>query len=306
MNRHSTESRTTKTHHFVRAICRRSLLPLRWRISIAKSFVGPEAECGPRTFAVPHSGFQFHGRIDSHIDWRVFFLGQYDPLGLNLLRTLAKGMTAPVALDIGANCGNHMLVMARWCKQVHCFEPYPRILPQLKSNIESNSISNVCLHEFGLSSENAMARYYENESNNFGAGSFEQSHTAVKAQSSYELELKRGDDIFPQIEIDQIDLIKIDVESHEVQVLQGMSRTLESTRPAVLMEVGAMTLGKIANDNEFRRLFPERYTLFRLSFKNRWTRAFPRLLPFVFDKPCNVVAIPNERMTICQGLIANA
>ena len=54
---------------------------------------------------------------------------------------------------------------------------------------------------------------------------------SVSAEGSYEISLKKGDEIIPRP-----DLVKIDVEGHEFRALKGMTQALQNVR-CVLIEL---------------------------------------------------------------------
>ncbi len=285
-----------------RLLCKTPILPMRLRTVVARMIIGSEFECGEREFASPLCGKLYYGSIDSHIDWHVFFFGCYDPLGLNLLQQIASQLDQPVALDIGANAGNHMMLLSQVCRHVHCFEPYPKILPQLRRNIEENQIANVTLHEFGLSDHGGPAQYYENAQNNFGAGSFEASHNNVRPEPSFKLRLEKADDLFPRLGINHFDIVKIDVEGHEPAVLKGMKRSLINSRPLVYMEHGPTTHQHVESESAFHELFPTDYSFYRVTHRSRWSRTIPRLGNFRYDENSNMLAVPEEKRHACDQL----
>ncbi|MCG8653863.1 MAG: FkbM family methyltransferase [Pirellulales bacterium] len=292
----------TLLDRLTRLVCKPKLLPLKVRSAIARSLRGNESSCGDRQFAVPFFGSRFYGGLGSHIDWHVFFFGCYDPLGLALLRQIASRLKDPVALDIGANVGNHALMLAKYCRQVHCFEPYPKVLPQLKQNVHQNQLSHVAIHEFGLSDAAGQAEYYENAEHNFGAGSFESTHNNVQGESSMSLELRRAEDAFPDLGITRFEIVKLDVEGHEVSVLRGMGRALRDARPFVFMENGPTTHQHFSSPDEFLKLFPDDYLFYRLTHANRWSRSTPRLAEFDYEQNCNMLAVPAEKQWICKPM----
>lgn len=293
----------TTLDFFVRTLCTNRMLPRRLRSIVARKLIGLEQQCGSREFEVPFFEKRYFGNIQSHIDWHVFFFGCYDPVGLNLLRHVASRIKDAIALDVGANAGNHMLLLSQCCSHVHCFEPYPKILPQLERNIEQNQLVNVSLHKFGLSDQTAVANYFENDGQNFGAGSFESSHTNTKDQPSFELQIRNGDEALSEVGATNFDLMKIDVEGHEISVLRGLRESLETSRPVIFMEHGPTTHQHVDSEQEFRSLLPEDYTMYRVAHRDRWTRETPCLMPFRYSDNCNILLIANEELSLVDELI---
>ncbi|CCY25228.1 uncharacterized protein BN676_01805 [Brachyspira sp. CAG:484] len=137
-----------------------------------------------------------------------------------------------VILDIGANIGNHTLYWAALCdaKTVYSFEPVKSTFDILSKNISLNNLENkVKLFNIGLSDEICYAdvsAYYET---NIGG-------ISVKKSSLGKLKLDMLDNI--KIEEDRVDFIKIDVEGHELCVLNGAMNTLKKYSPKIFVETG--------------------------------------------------------------------
>lgn len=264
--------------------------------------MGTEITCQKSEFQVDLYGKNFFGATNSHIDWHVFFFGEYDPLGISLLTQIATTIPNCVFLDVGSNTGTHMLAMSNVCDKIHCFEPYPRILTSLKRHVSANQLSNVTVHEFGLSTDNIVAKYFENVYSNFGAGSFEAQHENVETTSNMELPLRNGDQALTEIGFDKIDIVKIDVEGHEPSVLAGMADHMKKMRPIVFWEFGPTTRIYIKDISDLRSRFPENYTFLYLTYTNRWTRSTPALRPYQFPETGNILAVPNEKELSVAGL----
>jgi hypothetical protein len=68
---------------------------------------------------------------------------------------------------------------------------------------------------------------------NFGASSFDRRHEGVEPVTVTKV---TGDSFLAEHGIGQVDLIKIDVEAHEVYVLRGLRQTLQQHRPVITLE----------------------------------------------------------------------
>jgi FkbM family methyltransferase len=262
--------------------------------------VGNERQEDGRDFEVDLHGNRYFGNTASHIDWHVFYFGEFDPVGINFLRFIVQRHENPVFLDIGANAGTHTLAVAKFCEQIHCFEPYPLVLESLRKNVEANDLGNVTIHEFGLSSQSRQADFFENKYGNFGAGTFQ----SLNREPDFCLPLRRGDTVFPDLGISRIDVIKIDVEGHEFEVLTGIRKHLDRTRPIVLWELNEGIVEQIREP--LISYFPDDYQIFRLSFRGRWRRKSPSLVNLDSLTRGNLVSIPNEKLSLAKGTIYDA
>ncbi len=139
-----------------------------------------------------------------------------------------------VAIDVGANIGFYALALSHFYKRVYAFEVNPKITMMLKSL----NRKNIQLVEKGLSDCTATKTLFIpiiNEKTELdGWASFNPRNYA-------ETHLTR-EQVVPVIALDSLGIndvgfMKIDVEGHEYEVLQGARITLERSRPNILIEI---------------------------------------------------------------------
>ena len=70
------------------------------------------------------------------------------------------------------------------------------------------------------------------------------------AARDVEVNALRLDDIVANLELQRIDLIKIDAESSEAHVLQGAAGTIETHRPRIILEVGDFNLSDVVQSTK--------------------------------------------------------
>jgi len=124
-------------------------------------------------------------------------------------------------VDVGTNTGFFTAMLG--CHvgaegQIYAFEPNPQAYSRLKGNIEVNGLENVAAFNVGLSdhSSTEVLRIHEADDGTASLHMDEGREVSVA--------LARGDDMIDR----KPDLIKIDVEGHEIPAIQGLSRSLES------------------------------------------------------------------------------
>lgn len=134
-----------------------------------------------------------------------------------------------VIVDIGANVGSHSIYWAleRNARKVYSFEPYPDTFEILKTNVILNNLTDtITVNNFGLADEFCNLKVEKYSPVNIGGTSF----------------VKANDGTFYFCPLDSIDikepidLIKIDVEGGEVDVLNGMTKTLVKNFPVIVIE----------------------------------------------------------------------
>jgi FkbM family methyltransferase len=138
-----------------------------------------------------------------------------------------KNAFSGVAIDVGANIGNHSLYFSDYYQSVYSFEPNPRTFQVLKIN--SQLVKNVQCFDYGISSENRSANL------NVYANNIGHSDIADKAtQDTVPIKLSTLD---AAIDADlKVKLLKIDVEGHEYQAILGSKAVIEANMPIILFE----------------------------------------------------------------------
>lgn len=135
-----------------------------------------------------------------------------------------------VILDIGANVGYYSLMASRLVGPegvVHAFEPSPRNIRYALQHFEINDIKNVCLNECAVSSKSGNARF---------DASIDPVTQRISKDGGIEVKTITVDDYVRQTAIGKVDVIKIDVEGHEIDVLRGAKEVLRYHKPKVFVE----------------------------------------------------------------------
>ncbi|WP_407178834.1 FkbM family methyltransferase [Bradyrhizobium sp. STM 3562] len=137
-----------------------------------------------------------------------------------------------VTVDVGANCGLYTRKLSRLSRKVHAFEPSPKMAELLRRT----AASNVNVHEIALSDQVGDAELFIPQDNNqpvYGLASLEPrlvgSNQAVVATK---VPTARLDAIVHE----DVAFVKVDVEGHELNVLNGAVELLENSQPVFLVE----------------------------------------------------------------------
>ncbi len=168
-----------------------------------------------------------------HIGNSINVFGVHEKVYLDFLfQWLSKKHKALIektcALDIGANIGNHSLYFSDYFKNVYSFEPHPRTFGVLKLNAElSNNIQAYCM---GLSSKEGSAELFVNQAN-MGSNSL-----VVSSGETIHIKLDTLDHVAEGWNEQEVGMMKIDVEGHELDVLIGATETIKKHQPIILFE----------------------------------------------------------------------
>lgn len=182
-------------------------------------------------------------RMEAHgekIENELFWGGDWERQSLQIWSKLASD--ARVILDIGANTGAYALAAkgANPKARVIAFEPIARIAERMRRNIALNGF-DVKVEEVAVSDRTGTATIHDvDDPMNYGASleDFEGN------DRSYVVPTVSLDDYLSSQGWPEVDLIKIDVETHEPAVFRGMRATVERLRPTILVEVLSNEIGE--------------------------------------------------------------
>lgn len=141
-----------------------------------------------------------------------------------------------VVVDVGANTGIYtmMACAANPAATVYAFEPVPRIYVRLRENVRINQWQDRCvLSPVALSNVNGRATFHVPHYELPSSASLHQEGFHGMAGDLIEVDVRTFDQLHP---LQQIDLVKIDVEGFEDKVLLGMAESLAASRPALIVE----------------------------------------------------------------------
>ncbi|HJO12578.1 MAG: FkbM family methyltransferase [Gammaproteobacteria bacterium] len=215
-------------------------------------------------FSTDFFGLTYHGNLNNSIEFSIFYYGAFEKPLLYFLRDTLKNLPNKdlVFCDIGANIGQHSLFMSKHVSKVHAFEPFQQVSGSLRKHIELNKISNIQIHNVGLSNKNEQKTFFAPTGRNQGIGSFDAATVAKGNEAIGQLALIRGDDYFKQQQISNIALVKIDVEGFEKPALAGLQQTLTENRPIVVFEITYGEELSFTNLEEIQQHLPADYELF--------------------------------------------
>ena len=131
---------------------------------------------------------------------------------------------ALTVVDIGANVGLFTLYirLLRAGTTIHCFEPVPGTLALLKVNL--NGMQGVHVHPYGLSNTTGRTAMHLHP---YNTGENSLKPTSTQSGQLIEIEIQDAEAAFRRIQLNDIDILKIDTEGCEVEILESLHSRLE-------------------------------------------------------------------------------
>jgi FkbM family methyltransferase len=167
-----------------------------------------------------------------------------------------------VFYDVGANIGLYCLFGAEINSKlkVFCFEPQKVCTEQLQRSIYLNNWeSRMTIYDFALSDKEHEVGFYLADT----GSSIEPDFVGQTLSEPINIKTRRLD----SLKLETPNLIKIDVEGHEYQMLQGASQTLSTSHPVIFLElVHALPSRNYVNPNFSKTLdflFQLNYNIYR-------------------------------------------
>ena len=144
-----------------------------------------------------------------------------------------------VIFDVGANTGLYSLVAKAVNPQsvVHSFEPVNRVFNRLVENCQMNDF-DIRAVEAALSNFDGDATIHDTGDEHILSVTVNKNiHPPGTSSSPVRVKVKTIQSYAEVRQIEKIDLMKIDVETHEAEVLEGMGKLLAYGKPTLLIEI---------------------------------------------------------------------
>jgi len=159
------------------------------------------------------------------------------------------------AVDVGVYRGTYSYELSKHFKQIHSFEPNPLIFPNLSKNL-TKIIKNMKIYNYALSNDTGQAKIkIPQRTNSFFKDNVEEIYrlglATIHENNNYEnfksfiVEKKKLDEILTH---QNIGFIKIDVEGHEREVIDGSKKIIEKCKPNMLIEIEEKYSKKSVNE----------------------------------------------------------
>ena len=196
--------------------------------------------------------------FNTELETSLFWTKSIAEVETSLLCFTALAKIATTILDVGANTGIFVVAASSVNKNATTFaiEPNYTNFMGLKANVTRNGLPVSCLN-LAATSENKLVTLWDFPQEISYSASLEQEFREGQGTIAVNVFGIKLDVILINIQPSDLILMKIDVESHEAEVVRGMSTVLEDAERQIifLMEVirdgVGRDLGELLNSNRF-------------------------------------------------------
>jgi FkbM family methyltransferase len=185
-----------------------------------------------KRFKIKHYGYE----LENEIFWGGLADG-WEKESVKLWIELCRD--AKIIFDVGANTGIYALIAKATNphSKVYAFEPVARVFHKLQENISLNKFDIIPI-EKAVSNSDGTAIIYDTSSEHTYSVTVNK-NLASPGTNVFETKIETVtlNSFVRQNNIKKVDVIKIDVETHEPEVLEGFLDYLFEFKPSLLIEI---------------------------------------------------------------------
>ena len=248
---------------------------------------------------VNRSGIRWSLDLSEGIDFSIWLLRAFERRTVAAYSRLVKA--GDTAIDIGANIGAHTLFLSRLVGpkgHVIAVEPTAWAVQRLRHNLDLNPelASVVDIRQALLVAtpgEPVPAEIYASWPLD---GRDVHPKLRARPKPTSGAEAITLDQLVQQEGIDRVDFIKLDVDGHEVAILNGGMETLQRDHPAIIFELSPYILAESGDDaiTLLSRLHDLGYRLYDLTLRHPLSSDFAAIANRIPDGGgINVIAMPT-------------
>jgi len=179
---------------------------------------------------------------NGYVDQFIYRNGIYEKEIIDLI--ISKVSKDSVFVDIGANIGQHSLIISHYVKEVIAFEPLQFLTDQLRQSVEKNEIGNIKIEQTGLGDKKETLSIYIDD--------HQSGYTTLLNHLEKMPGLRKNENsklVKQQVKIDTLDnylgnqkihFIKMDIEGYEYYAILGAINVIKKHKPYIIMEFSNM------------------------------------------------------------------
>ena len=180
---------------------------------------------------IRHNDINLKLNLFNPIDREIFLKGNYEKKQIDCLVNFIKDNKIIYFIDIGAHMGFYSLIISNLKIKVFSFEPVKNNFKQLNENKKLNKFENMEIYNFALSNkEKQVEMWVPNKEKSGGYTIYDPKDEELEKYDIRKINKEQciskiGDNII-KIKNEKV-AIKIDVERHELNVLDGLNNFLK-------------------------------------------------------------------------------
>ena len=185
----------------------------------------------------------FYIILPRHLNY--YFNNSYEEETFKFIKKLStKHDLKNFFIDVGANVGIYSLYFKKnFNSKIIAFEPDEKNYKLIKSTINQNKFKNFYLKKICLSNKNSSKKFLIDDIRGM-TGSLSNKRNTIQLHQRLKtykvVKTYKFDDIFKLKE--KIFLIKIDVENHELEVIDGMIENIKKFKPLLIIESNSQNI----------------------------------------------------------------
>lgn len=170
--------------------------------------------------------------------------------------------------DVGANVGEYSKMLRNIFKDnahIFSFEPSKKTYQKFLSN--TNNISDLKHFNFGFGNEDTRITLFSDSDESGMASLYKRrlDHFNIHMDKTEEIEIRTIDGFCQQNKIEHIHFLKIDVEGHEIKVLEGAKKIIDSKNiDFIQFEFGGCNIDSRTFFQDFFYLLKDNYYIHRI------------------------------------------
>ncbi len=187
---------------------------------------------------------------------------------LNTIYKKLRNQNELLLFDVGANVGNYTKLLKDIFpanSKIFCFEPSKESFKKLKANLRDTQ--NTFLFNFGLGEKETELTLYSDYSSSSLASVYHRklNHHNIDFSYSEKIKIRTLNNFCSEEGIKHINLLKLDVEGHELSVLKGAKEFINNNKiDYIQFEFGGTQIDSRVFFQDFYYLLKDKYSIYRV------------------------------------------
>lgn len=187
---------------------------------------------------------------------------------IHFIRDNFRDLDTVTIFDVGANVGHYSILLHDLFREngrIFAFEPSKKNFEKLLAT--TKGMTNVSQFNFGFSNEDGRITLYGDQDESSWASLYQRrlDHINVKMNAIEEIELRTIDGFCKENNVTRINFLKIDVEGHELKVLQGAKDMIKAKGiDFIQFEFGGCNIDSRTYFQDFYYLLKDDFKIFRV------------------------------------------